>query len=120
MSAFQLVIPMAALPSSNHRDHWRVTAKKRAAMRAAAALACTHLQPIDGPVHLTITFGFPDRRRRDLDNYEVKSAIDGMVDAGVITEDNSRVLRAVTRRPAEHLSAKGHAVIVFDLEPVAS
>ena len=119
MTAFQLIIPMPDLPSSNHREHWRVTAKKRAAMRAAAGLACTHMRAIDGPVHLTITFGFPDKRGRDLDNYEIKGAIDGMVDAGLISDDRSTVLRAVTRKPAEHLSIKGHAVLMFDLEPVS-
>jgi Holliday junction resolvase RusA-like endonuclease len=121
MSTLTIVVEMDQFPSSNHRGHWRTLARKRAGMRVDAKTACLlqEVAPIDGPVHLTVTFAFPDRRRRDLDNYEIKSAIDGIVDAGVISDDRSTVLRAITRRPADHLSVKGYAELRFDLEAVS-
>lgn len=116
--AFQLALPMAGLHNTNHRDHWRVIARKRAGMREAAFYAAKTLDPIPGPVSLTVTFAFPDRRARDLDNYEIKGAIDGCVDAGLLSDDRSTILRSVTRKPADALSPKGYAVLVFAFEPV--
>jgi Holliday junction resolvase RusA-like endonuclease len=116
MSAFRLVLPIADLHNSNHRGHWSVAARKRAAMREAARLACTDQPRLSGPVALTVTFGFPDRRPRDLDNYEIKGAIDGAVTAGLIDEDRSTVLRSVTREGGP-VSPKGYAVLVFTFRP---
>ena len=116
--AFRLVTPMGELHNSNHREHWAVVARKRAGMVAAARAACHRLPRIPGPVALTVTFGFPDHRPRDLDNYEIKGAIDGAVKARVLTDDRSTVLRSVTRRPADALTPRGYAVLVFEFEAV--
>lgn len=112
--SFQLVLPVTELHNSNHRGHWSVGSKKRRAMREAAERACVDLPAIPGPVTLTITFAFPDRRHRDLDNVEVKGAIDGAVDAGVLSDDRATVLTAVTRRPSENRSPKGYVVLGFE------
>lgn len=117
MTAFQLILPMARLHNTNHRDHWRVIARKRAEMRQAAFHVARPLDPIPGRVSLTVTFGFPDRRARDVDNYEIKGAIDGAVDAGLLGDDRSTVLRSVTRKPADVLSPKGYAVLTFEFTP---
>jgi len=115
---FTLTIPIERLHNSNHRSHWAVTAGKRTLMRNMARAACVDLRPIPGPVELDVTFAFPDRRNRDIDNTEIKAGIDGAVDARVLTDDRSTVLRAVTRRPADVLSPKGYAVITFTFRPV--
>ena len=118
MSTFTLTLPTADLHNSNHRGHWSIKSRKRAAMREAARRAAVDLEPITGPVDLVVTFAFPDRRGRDLDNVEIKGAIDGAVDAGAISDDRRQVLRSITRRSAEALSPRGYAVLTFDFRPV--
>lgn len=110
---FRLTMPTPALHNSNHRTHWAVKAGKARAMREAARAACADLEPITGPVALTVTFGFPDRRPRDLDNYSIKAAIDGAVDAGILTDDRSTVLRSVTRQVGPR-SPKGYTILTFE------
>lgn len=46
-------------------------------------------------VVISIAFGVPDRRRRDLDNLiaSTKPLIDGLVDAGLIVDDSISVIR---------------------------
>lgn len=119
MNDFRLALPMSDLHTTNQREHWAVIARKRRNMRALASSAAAHLEPIPGRVRLTVTFAFPDNRGRDLDNYEIKGAIDGLVDAGVISDDKKQVLRSVTRQASDHLSPKGYAVLVFDVEATA-
>lgn len=43
-------------------------------------------EPLGGYV-IKLTFWFPDRRKRDLDNY-IKAPLDALVDAGVIVDDS--------------------------------
>jgi len=85
-------------------------------MRRAARLACYGLPHLIAPVTLTVTFAWPDKRRRDLDNVSVKAAIDGAVDAGVVYDDASTVLQSVTRKRAPTLAPKGCAVLTFTFE----
>lgn len=112
-AAFRLVTPLSELHSSNHREHWAVVARKAATMRASARIACASLPKLTAPVTLTVTFAWPDKRRRDLDNVAIKAAIDGAVDAGIIPDDRSTVLRSVTRECAESLAPKGYVVLTF-------
>jgi len=118
VTTFRLTLPTADLHNSNHRGHWSIKSRKRAAMREAARRAAVDLEPITGSVDLVVTFGFPDRRGRDLDNVEIKGAIDGAVDAGVISDDRRQVLRSITRRAAEALSPRGYVVLTFEFRPV--
>jgi len=111
--AFRLVIPVSELHNSNHREHWAVVARKAAAMRSSARYTCARLPRLTAPVTLVVTFAWPDRRRRDLDNVAIKAAIDGAVDAGVIPDDGSTVLRSVTRECADTLAPKGYVVLTF-------
>lgn len=115
MTTFTLTWPLDRVNNPNRRgQHWARVAKWRAEMRQAAFDAAQGLDRIDGPCELTMTFAFPDNRPRDLDNYEIKGAIDGAVDAGLITDDRSTVLRSVTRRVGSGKSPRGFVVMVFD------
>jgi hypothetical protein len=119
-AAFRLVTPIGELHSSNHREHWAVVAKKAAAMRMSARFACNALPRLTAPVTLTVTFAWPDRRRRDLDNVSIKAAIDGATDAGIIPDDRSTVLRSVTRECAESLAPKGYVALTFTFAEAGS
>ena len=43
--------------------------------------------PIDKAI-VQLTYYFPDRKRRDPDNYSGKMVLDGLVKAGIITDDS--------------------------------
>jgi len=113
-----LTLPLASVPNSNDRRvHWAVLARKRRAMREAMGRVAADAKPVPGKVRLLVGFAFPDRRHRDLDNLEIKGAIDGLVDAGVIDEDRSTVLTAVTRWRMEHKSEWKYVELRFEIEP---
>jgi Holliday junction resolvase RusA-like endonuclease len=119
-AVFQLVIPTAEMHNSNHRGHWSVAANKRKWMRASAR-AATHDTPrLTGPVTLTITFQFSDNRVRDLDNLEVKGAIDGAVDSGVIEDDKATILRSVTRETGVKHGIPKTVVLTFEFRTVGA
>ena len=87
--------------SPNSRAHWRTIAAKKKAYRAESGWAgkvagrswCPPLpwkRVVVQPV-----FYWPDKRRRDGDNANasLKSAIDGLQDAGIIEDDSGVVLK---------------------------
>lgn len=109
----QLVLPM---PETclwpNRISHWSKKAKAKKRQRyAAGALALPHRPRTRDPIASgTIAFAFhwPDKRRRDMDNAlaAMKSAIDGLKDAGLIEDDSGfafhvRRMDADKSRPAE-------------------
>lgn len=118
MTTFTLLVPTREMDNSNHRTHWAVRARKQRELRASAAAACQGLAKITGPVTLTIAFRFPDSRHRDLDNLSLKGAIDGIVDAGLIADDRSTILRSVTRTRSDRPSPRGFVRLDFDLQEV--
>ena len=118
VTTITLTLPLASVPNSNDRGHWSIGARKRRAMREAMGLLARGATPVHGRVRLKVGFAFPDRRHRDLDNYEIKGAIDGLVDAGVIDEDRSTVLVSVTRWRMEHKSEWKYVELRFEVEGV--
>ena len=115
---FSLTMPITRLHNSNHRSHWAVIASKRAEMKTRAYIACRGMTPIPGKATLTVTFAFPDRHIRDLDNWEIKSAIDGAVKAGILTDDRHQVLTSITRTTGAGRSPKDFAVLTFTFSEV--
>lgn len=80
--------------SPNSRGHWTIRAREVRKYRQLAAWTATAERP-SGWVALreaTILsrFWFRDRRRRDRDNLlaSMKSAYDGLVDAGILEDDS--------------------------------
>lgn len=118
MTTFTLLIPTREMDNSNHRTHWAVRARKQRELRAAARAACQGLPVLAGPVSLLITFWFPDSRHRDLDNLSLKGAIDGIVDAGLIADDRSTILRSVTRARNDGPAPRGYVRLDFNLKEV--
>ena len=88
-----LPLPSKCL-SPNARAHWRTKAKavKEYRWRACAeALEATEAQmPRWTAASIQAVFYHPQRRRRDHDNLaaSLKSAVDGLVDAGLLADDD--------------------------------
>ena len=96
--------------SPNARPHWRAKAKATKAYRNEARVAA--LQAMSGlPKHwhhfdkgkTFVTFYKPTFRRTDPDNLlsSLKAAFDGLVDAGLLTDD-----RALAHAPVHQLKSK--------------
>lgn len=89
----RLWIPRGRELTSNGRYHWADRARRSRQIRWTAALEArlAGLQPVPGPVAVMVTVTYPRRGRHDPENYAPswKPAIDGLVDAGVLPDDDS-------------------------------
>lgn len=75
---------------NNPRTRGRFPSKAYKAWQGEADRALMTQQPLPsfaGPVAVVMSIGRPDKRRRDLANYE-KAATDQIVKAGVLTDDS--------------------------------
>lgn len=79
-----------------------IPTKRYKAYRANAAQMITAQgsPKVAGPVVVEIELTAPDRRKRDADNL-MKCVFDNLVKAGVIEDDNNRVVRAFSVRWVE-------------------
>lgn len=89
--------------SMNARSHWTNTHRQIAALRSRGAWTARaahpkmpHFQRASCVVHVH----FPDKRRRDLQNYHktLKALLDGFVDAGLLPDDDAQHLYALDVR----------------------
>lgn len=66
---------------------------------AALIAALCRPRPKNPPAHaiVTLTYFFPDRRRRDPDNYSGKMILDGLTVAGIIADDSFTKIALVLR-----------------------
>lgn len=93
-----LVLPFTAPPlRPNHRVHWAVKARETRLVRRTAQLLAKaeKIAPRGSqPVAITVVWFARDRRRRDGNALALfaKAAIDGLVDADVLTDDDSEHL----------------------------
>ena len=79
------------LLNANQRPHWRVRSARTKRIREEAAwLARKAGIPTLARAHIVGEFRPPDRRRRDVANLypSFKAAIDGLVDAAVLPDDD--------------------------------
>ena len=81
--------------SLNDRTHWRVKAKYGKEIRAWVREWATYTVPACSVAEVEFHYTPRDRRRRDQDNLvpNLKHAIDGLVDAGVIPDDTPEYVR---------------------------
>src|SRR4051794_39840417 len=85
--------------TANHREHFMVRAAKTKAWRDAAAVHARAAGiPALDKVRITAQECPSGNRRRDVDRVAltVKACIDGIVDAGVIPDDNTAHLLELT------------------------
>lgn len=115
-----ITIPIAKhlLLSANGREHRQQAAKITKQLREAAFwLAKTSGQePIECPVDLTIAIAWnPLKRRRDRLNLAptIKACVDGIVDAGVLSDDNDQVIRSETLITAPEACAPEYGAVLW-------
>lgn len=83
------------LLNANHRGSWHRKARVTRNLRETAAWAARIAKvPRFGRAHILAEYCPPDRRRRDPANLypSVKACIDGLVDAGVLADDDAEHL----------------------------
>jgi crossover junction endodeoxyribonuclease RusA len=96
MQRLRLVLPLPPkVLSPNARCHWGVKSRAVKAYRwAARIVAMSEWDSTSDPLpeaDIVCVFHFKDKRRRDRDNLlaSMKSAFDGIADAGIVADDSS-------------------------------
>lgn len=84
-------------PTSNHRHHHMALARHTKYWRDLATIQARRQWKERDPLskaRIVVTFHWPDRRRRDVANWypTVKPVVDGIVTAGVLTDDCHPIL----------------------------
>lgn len=94
LRSYVVVLPLPPRElSPNSRSHWRVKARHvkeyRHRARYETAFLLSKKPPLDA-VRIEARFFFRDKRRRDRDNLlaSLKSAFDGIADAGLVRNDS--------------------------------
>lgn len=123
MTSVVLPIPANELLTANQRMHWRAKAARTKALRSRTyVLAGFPQKPFPDRVRLVVTVQYRDARRRDVHNLmpTVKACVDGLVDAGWLTDDSDRYLQGPDLRPTDKRCDKTHAcVLTFSFEDAA-
>lgn len=94
------------LLNANQRPHWRVRSERTRALREQAyARAMLQDIPALRRAHIVGEYRPPDRRRRDVANLypSFKAAIDGLVDARVLPDDDDAHLVGPDMRLGGHV-----------------
>lgn len=92
--------PIVAWPNSNRdrHKHWRVKRREARMIRTAAhVIAQQERVTVSSPVSVEVAWVFPDARDRDIENWSTKALMDGIVDAGVLADDNARKLARISK-----------------------
>lgn len=102
------------LLNANDRIHWRTRGRLTKALREAAAKSArdAHIPPME-QIRIKAVLHPHDKRRRDPHNWypSYKAAIDGIVDAGVISDDDGKHLisiEVVLGTPVRHTQIALH------------
>lgn len=92
----RIVVPTPGpLLNANERLHWRARATRTKQWRDAAYVATRATRaPAMAGAHVTVWVRFPTNHRRDVGNYFVtaKACLDGIVDAGLLTDDRDGIV----------------------------
>ena len=118
MTALTIDIPRALWFTSNdlRGSHYKWSPKIKA-LRALGKRSVPPRSPRLNIVTLTVTVGYPTATRADPPNVAgtvAKALLDGMVDAGLIPDDDSRHIVATTYQRAPGKSAKGTHTMRFE------
>lgn len=121
MITLAFTLPRGTELTSNGRYHYRVKADRTRNLREQATwTARNHLTThghthLTYPVTLTATIAYPSHRRSDPDNYHptVKALVDGIVQAGLLDDDDHTHIEETRYRRDPSPAAKGtHRVTI--------
>lgn len=89
--AVLVITPPAPFLNSNQRLHYRQRMERTKAWRTAGREAAYDLRTSYERAHIVCAIRWPDNRRRDPGNWypTAKAAVDGIVDAGILEDDDS-------------------------------
>lgn len=108
---FEVELGKDEVLNANHRNHFQVQARKTANLRQLGFSLCkrTETWGKDRPADVVCVVTQDTRRRFDPPNFypTFKAIIDGMVDAGVFTDDNRDVIPSITFTSGSTLAGKG-------------
>src|SRR5215469_15537810 len=89
---FRIELP-AGIPllNVNDRSHWSKRARITSDIRLTARNLASHVPHLD-KIKIRAVYYAPNNRRRDMSNLflNIKAAVDGIVDAGVIKDDSDK------------------------------
>lgn len=106
--------------NENDRRHWTrksplVRTIRQIAHQTAVVTRAPHLQR----ARLAVTLAYPDRKRRDRHNYTptIKPIVDGLIDAGVLPDDDDTHLEGPVLKVADETTTRrmGQRVYEFHL-----
>ena len=111
------LIPRAWWLSANGRLHWADKAKRTRNLRQLAATTSRGLQPV-GTVHIAAYIGYLTGGRADPSNAAVvKPLIDGLVDAGLLVDDDHTHVIGLTYLRDPKSPTPGHYTVRLVLTP---
>lgn len=115
--AYVLVLPAPTeWLRSNDRRHRMAAAAITKKWREAAAWRArqARIPRIDQPVHITLIIHRADRRKADAPNSwpSCKAAIDGLVDAGVLADDDDTHVLSTTFQPGEVVRGSQLTIVI--------
>lgn len=115
------MLPGDVLGENDHRTSkdWRRWRRIRELREQACAIAKLQRAPKLERARLVVTVSLPDRRRRDLHNFTptIKAIVDGLVDAGLLPDDDATHLSGPDWRLSPERSKRwmGQTTISFEL-----
>lgn len=107
--------------SANDRMHFRVKSQLTQFLRRLSANR-TWSRPVytrKNPCIITIDVQPPTSRRMDAPNWypTVKALIDGLVDSGLLSDDNNHVIKSTTFKSTKLSDTKNYKLVIT-IEPV--
>ena len=115
-----LDLPRSVWMTANHRLHWRSKAERTASVVLLARSAALGLERVER-VRLVVSVGYPPGvGRADAENAAptIKAAIDGIVRAGVLEDDDSTHVLSVTTQRGERSPMRGIYRLTIEIEEV--
>jgi len=109
--------PGLELLSANDRMHYKTRAKRTERLRSEAFRVCGKHPMTFGRVRIVCIFRAPDNRRRDTANLypSFKACLDGIVDSGVIHDDNDKYVTSFTLMRGENLPKQKYGQLILEI-----
>jgi len=109
--------PGLDLLNANDRSHYRERSKKTERLRDGAFRAAGKKPVTFGKVKVRCIFRAPDNRRRDTANLypSFKAILDGLVDAGVIKDDNDKYVVSFELLRGENLPRVKNGQLIIEI-----